>query len=694
MATASHIHFASGDDICPVDCDGTRHELGYCPHAAIVVANKSENKDTKLTLSPPSTPSTGSTRSKRSWIWSDDEDSSSESEPSLKKRAKRRSLSPISAIRSAGRSSSVDQLPHLPSHSADFMDLRNASSNDIVDKTQCLLDLPNKFRCLLLRPPRFGKTVLLSTLYHYYDVHGAQHFSDRFGTLAAKTSDPDTRQHLCLSFDLFRLRVYSDIGGISTQLSNQISFTLTLFLIKYATELRLSDPDMFLDDEDGPGDMFDAVFRLVEARGYSLFVGVDNYDAPTQLRSFAHKDYPHGHQGFASTRDIERLLDMSFWRPIMAETHAIDKLLITGTLRPNYPALESLTVGALPGLEAACGFTEQEALDFANLFLEQTPDIVDLRRSCGPYSFHSVEGGVVAGVLHPQLVIDQIYRLSHHPPHDLSPFRLLSDILELLPEESDLVAAVTIDSIIDLLATGFIHPGSRIDSAFDFDPIHDVTWNALYYAVLSRFEFLSPLNRLAFRQIHSRLDPIFGDRYQLQWKFLNAWYEFSQPVDPRRADDPDLLAELLTEVLCDLTHRTLASQREPTLRGLLELVIPKGQRPVDSLILLPTDVTVVQLPSYHLNKVLTVELTTLTLRGMWQGAHPNDDEPTIQQLRDLHQELIDLSEEELLARQCRVWSPTLNAMQSAPVSSFLTVDSQNRQILAVGGARVLIRKRS
>ncbi|KAJ7144679.1 hypothetical protein C8R46DRAFT_1199950 [Mycena filopes] len=686
MATASHIHFASGDDICPVDCDGTRHELGYCPHAAIVVANKSENKDAKSTLSPPSTPSTGSTRSKRSLIWSDDEDSSTNTGPSSK-RAKSRSLSPISASRSSRRSISK-RLPHLPLNSGDFAELRNASSNDLVDKTQCLLGLPKEFRYLLLRPARFGKSVLLSTLYHYYDVQGAKHFSDRFGTLAAKTSDPNTRQHLCLSFDLSRLRVYSGIEGISTQLSNQISFTLTLFLIKYATELRLPDPDMFLDDEDGPGDMFDAVFRLVEARGYSLFVGVDNYDAPTQSRSFAHKDYPHGHQGFASTRDIERLLDMSFWRPIMAETHAIDKLLITGTLRPNYPALESLTIGALPGLEAACGFTEQEALDFANLFLEQTPDITDLRRSCGKYCFSADHGVVDPIILHPQLVIDQIFTLSHHTRDTSRSFQLLSDILEHLPEESDVPGAVTVDGLIELLTSGVVDIDDEIDAPFDFDPATAVTWSALYRAgALTRDgECLRVTNSAILSLLHSRLDAVFAHRHRLQWNFLDGWYAFS------RSDEPHLLVELLVEILRDQTRRTLGRKREPNLRGIFELVMPNSGRTFDPIILLPDNVTSVQLPSYQPAKFLTVELTTLTLRGMWQGAHPNDDEPAIQQLRDLHQELIDLSEEELLARQCRMWSPTLNAMQSAPVSSFLTVDSQNHQILAVGGARVLMRK--
>ncbi|KAJ7761087.1 hypothetical protein B0H16DRAFT_559328 [Mycena metata] len=666
-------------------------------HDAGIVAEDMSNA--KPLISPPSTPSTRSTR-KRSWPWSDDEESSSDGE-SDSKRTKRRSLSPISTMRRSGDSSfdSLDSSdhPHLPQNTEDFADLCNASPNEFVDKTQSLLTLPKKFHCLLLRPPRFGKTVLVSTLYHYYDVHGDKHFTRCFKNIAASHSDAGRSRHLCVSFDLTDIDIYSNIEEIASSLSNQISFTLTLFLIEYAKELHVSAPTKFLRDK--RSDTFGSVFDLVKTHGYTLFVGVDNYDVPTQSRAFAHKRYPTSHLGFASARDIEQLLDSDFWRPLVAGTHIIDKLLITGTLHLRYPALESLDLSVVPSLESACGFTEQEAVDFARSFVEGTLDDTDLALSrgtsdgrglalsCAYSSFPSrdAEGGTVQSILHPQLVIDQIYKLSRQPPLNPHPFQLLSDILELLPEESDVPAAVTIDGLIDLLATGFVKPAGKADSAFDFDPTTAVTWSALYYAGALTCDDAGTLrvtNSTALSFMHSRLDTFFGDRHQLQWKFLNAWYDFSSPDD-----DPHLLAELLSEVLRDFTQRTLRSQREPNLRGVLELVIQEGQRPAEPIILLPAHVTLVRLPSYKANEVLTVELTTVTLREMWHGAHPNDDEPTIEELQDLHKELIDLDEEKILERHCR--NP--NSMKSEPVGNLLTTNSPHRQILAVGGAHILIR---
>jgi hypothetical protein len=55
-------------------------------------------------------------------------------------------------------------------------------------------------------------------------------------------------QHLCLSFNLADVRVYSDLTSIRSQLTTRISFVLNVFLIKYATELELSEPESYLEN--------------------------------------------------------------------------------------------------------------------------------------------------------------------------------------------------------------------------------------------------------------------------------------------------------------------------------------------------------------------------------------------------------------------------------------------------------------
>ncbi|KAJ7782311.1 hypothetical protein DFH07DRAFT_319159 [Mycena maculata] len=162
-------------------------------------------------------------------------------------------------------------------------------------------------------------------------------------------------------------------------------------------------------------------------------------------------------------------------------------------------------------------------------------------------------------------------------------------------------------------------------------------------------------------------------------------------------DDPNPLLELLSEVLCDQTQRSLGRKREPDLRGILELVMrntlcESSARPIDPIILLPTDACV-PIVVYQPNVVQQWELKTLTLLGMWRATNLNDEEPTVEALQKLHEELIDDDDDELLARPYRVWSPSLHAMETVTVGSFLDPEPINPQFVAVGAARVLRRQR-
>ncbi|KAJ7216782.1 hypothetical protein B0H12DRAFT_1153959 [Mycena haematopus] len=636
--------------------------------------------DAKPASSLPSTPSSDLTPFKRIWLWIDDEDCSSECEPDPKRR--KDSLSPNSVNESSALS--------LPQYSDDFLCFCKQPNTVFVDKTQCILDVPDKFQCLFLRPPRFGKTTFLTTLYQYYDIHGAKHFDERFGSLAVvtKASDPTPRhsQNLCLSFDLSRVPVYCDLAEITSRLTHHIRLILRWFLIDYAAELDSSRPDNFLDCD--TGDMFSKVFDLVESHGHKLFVGVDNYDAPTQSCSLAQENR---HKNSATLPQIEDLLDSCFWSPILAGTHAIDKLFVTGTLMVKYPSLHTLDC-AVPGLQRACGFTEQEALDFMRSLVDETPDMVDLRRSCGDYIFSSpdVERNTTGPVLHPQLLINRIDASSLSRSHTDDPFQLLSRVLQLLPEESDI--SVTMDDLIELLASGAVEIGSKLDAAFS---VEAVSWSTLCCAGALTYdrEFANTLriaNREALSLIHTCVDKHFADRYDLESEFLITWHNYSLQGNPQ-----PFLA-LMSEILRDQVRRSFGRRHETNLRGIFELVMRNsGCSPAQlaPFVLLPTDVTRVEIPAYHSDRVHVLELRTLTLLGIWQATNLNDDQPTIEALETLHEELVGLEEEALLARPYRVWSPTLNAMETVSVRSLLDPAPETEQFVAVGGAHIFRRHR-
>ncbi|KAJ7280216.1 hypothetical protein C8J57DRAFT_121120 [Mycena rebaudengoi] len=334
---------------------------------------------------------------KRGYLLSDDDDDSSDSEPG-QKRARTRSLSPLSFTTSSpDMSIKSDSQLELPWDMYDFNHLRHHSETTLyIDKTSCIGQLSDKFRHILLRPPRFGKTTFLSTLTEYYDIQGAAQFTERFGSLAVVTATPDAipphNQHLCLNFALSRIGVVSEAEEIESRLASYVSCKLETFIFTYQTELQLCEPEKFFQHADPQGqpdivDLFAQLFELVRTSGYTLFVGIDDYDAPIRSYSFIHLQHPEIRELYAPPRAIEHLLESHFWGPLLAGAGVIDKLFITGTLSilgsPASVNLRMLDLKVDPALYSCCGFTEQEAIKFVRAFLDVPPDVASLRRACG-----------------------------------------------------------------------------------------------------------------------------------------------------------------------------------------------------------------------------------------------------------------------------------------------------------------------
>ncbi|KAJ7512608.1 hypothetical protein B0H11DRAFT_1946479 [Mycena galericulata] len=640
-----------------------------------------------------------STPLKRVLLWSDDEGDGSSSSGSERdpKRPKTRSLSPIS-LTTSSLETSVDYeiYPQLPWDNYGFRNFREHPEAVYVDKTRFIPQLSDSFRHLLLRPPRFGKTAFLSMLAQYYDIRAVDQFNAYFGSLAVGTCASDNSlphsQHLCLSFDLADIHFLSDIAQIRSALASHVVSRLLGFVMKYAAELKVPDPATFLSPEDQDVEpkmlaLFQKVFELVRSRRYTLFVGVDDYDAPTRLRAFMHLHYPEIREGFASVQDIEDLLDLSFWGPLHAGLDVITKLFVTGTLSLSMsPRMENLhkldLLETPPSFQLSCGFTEQEALQFSRAFLHEPPSLVELRRTCGEYNF-SCNDPAAEPVLHPQQLILHIAELSKKPLMVFAPesFPLLSGIFDLLPEESAAPAAVTIYGLIDLLACGTVEIDDSTPCDFDGTA---VTWRTLFDLGALTYDCKGAVrvaNSVVLSLIHEHVDRVFADRHD--WQALHAYNTDA---------DPHLILGLFSAVLCNQTQLALGTNHaiEPSMRGIFELILRSrySRQKIDPVIL-PSEVaddSVVEITHCWDNaEPEQWVLKTLTLRGMWRGASPNNDEPTIDDLRRLHAGLICEDEARLMERPYHDAGTGLVAL----VGSYLKAEPNISVFLAVGGARVL-----
>ncbi|KAJ7653304.1 hypothetical protein DFH06DRAFT_1205271 [Mycena polygramma] len=667
------------------------------------------------TAMPPSSPgSSSSGRSKRSWDWSDAEAGSGSGHD--RKRARTRSLSPPTSLDTSFSSenpstkqpilSSLDSRLRLPLPEYDFGKTFTEPVFAWVDKSYSIFKLPDQFRYLLLRPPRFGTTAFLSTLEHYYDMHKAANFSKAFESAVA-TKDPsgeqNHNQHLFLSFQLSQFAILSDLENFVDSFNGHIVAALHCFVEEYASELQVTDPEQFLQSHDS--DLLTHTLELVKRSPYTLFVTIDDYDAPSQTRFFAASNEVD--EECLTQQDIESYIDSHFWGPLHQGSAAIAKLFVVGTFPlPTLNNLQLLNLSVEAALDLCCGFTEPEALRLAGSFLGHTPNITDLRRSCGQYIFSSpdMNGESVTPVLHPQRVLSRLSELGqdHTLPEYLHPFGRLSFILEHLSNESDISGAATIDGLIHLVASGAL----QIDTLMEA-PLHPppecpiVPWSVLYYlGALTRDRYSHSTFRLASSAvvslIHERVDSILAARYDLKGQLLGAieaWHSES---------DTKLLPDLLAEVLRDQTTRSLGSRHEPDLRGVVELVLGTTCCDAPQRLIGPLDLfsssgvsrvgVRAVVADADTKGIQHWELRTLTLHGLWRATNANDDEPSVDDLRTLHEELVKDDEEHLLARPYSVWSPALNTMETVLVRSFVEIELAEPLFLAVGGTRVLTRR--
>ncbi|KAJ6475760.1 hypothetical protein C8R47DRAFT_1220591 [Mycena vitilis] len=214
----------------------------------------------------------------------------------------------VSSGPSSTTSHDSDEEPkyELPHRIDGFMDFHAHPRMKFVDKTHFILRLPQSYRYLLIRPPNFGKTALLSALTQFYDIRSHDSFRQFFGSQSESTPH---NQHLCLAFNFAHVRKRPCIEELTIALKNYIWAALNGFLAQYREELDVPDNKAFLDEN--PDDPLTAVLAsaLVQKRGFTLFVAVDDHDGPASSHVLVDQSQYSTYQRFASQEAVMSLMD-------------------------------------------------------------------------------------------------------------------------------------------------------------------------------------------------------------------------------------------------------------------------------------------------------------------------------------------------------------------------------------------------
>lgn len=230
-----------------------------------------------------------------------------------------------------------------------------------LDRTASIPELENSGRQLLfLRPRRFGKSLLLSTLVNYYDLLTANDFPMLFGDLAiGQNPTSEHNQYLILRWDFSKVSAQGDTHQIRQNLFDHLNATIKECAAKYRDflkgEVTISTTNAFASLE--------SLTSVVQNSGYSLYLFIDEYD------NFANEILMH------DGRDHQRYLELLAGEGIVktlfkvikasASEGKISRVFITGV---SPVALSDMTSGynvatniyLEPRFNALCGVTQDE----------------------------------------------------------------------------------------------------------------------------------------------------------------------------------------------------------------------------------------------------------------------------------------------------------------------------------------------
>lgn len=172
----------------------------------------------------------------------------------------------------------------IPYAKCDFASIRH-ENYFYVDKTPFLphLERTTEEHVIFLRPRRFGKSTLISTLENYYDIILANRFDELFGGLwIHEHPTPKKNKYLVLTLDFSPVDTTGSEPDICRSFAKQVKSAISLFIGRYVkllpqlTELE-SSVSATSTEEDAAALMTD-LMTIVERTDHHVYLLIDEYD--------------------------------------------------------------------------------------------------------------------------------------------------------------------------------------------------------------------------------------------------------------------------------------------------------------------------------------------------------------------------------------------------------------------------------
>ena len=232
------------------------------------------------------------------------------------------------------------------------------------DRTHLIPYLEKGKYLLFIRPRRFGKSLLISTLFNYYDLASADQFETMFGNLEiGKKPTALHNKYFVLQLDFSCVDPSGSVGDIKKALHNHINSRIEGFKKYYhAYDIQ----DIKIDPDDSISSI-DSLVSSIRTKGHPIYLLIDEYDNfANEIMMGARYDKKRQYEALVFEEGPLRTL----FKAIKASTsHSMfDRILITGVspvvmsdITSGYNIAENLYL--YPRLNALCGFTHDEILN-------------------------------------------------------------------------------------------------------------------------------------------------------------------------------------------------------------------------------------------------------------------------------------------------------------------------------------------
>ena len=214
---------------------------------------------------------------------------------------------------------------------------------------------------LFLRPRRFGKSLLLSMLEHYYDLNRTEQFEALFGALSIGRGPTPLRNHyFVMKWDFSLVQAQGEVKDIETALHQHLNDCIADFARRYRERL----PTPIRLQADNALSSWRSVLSAVSETPHKLYLLIDEYDNFANEVLMADRD---GSQDrYEALLYGEGLLKTVF-KAVKAAAGGLglDRVFITGVspvvlsdLTSGYNVAKSIYLD--PEFNNLCGFSESE----------------------------------------------------------------------------------------------------------------------------------------------------------------------------------------------------------------------------------------------------------------------------------------------------------------------------------------------